>query len=207
MHESQSLLIEMQACRSREFTEYLAPLLRETFGATGKAWSADNLYRLNTRVARSFIRVDADEVTYPAHVILRYRLERALIVGDLVLADLPTAWNEGMKGLIGAVPPDDRSGCLQDIHWYDGLFGYFPTYTLGAMIAAQLFDAAKRADPAILPGIASGDFAPLLAWLRANVHGKGSFLSRGEIIEAATGCPLDAAIYRRHLETRYLGAA
>jgi carboxypeptidase Taq len=207
MHESQSLLIEMQACRSREFTEYLAPLLRESFGGSGTAWSADNLYRLNTRVARSFIRVDADEVTYPAHVILRYRLERALIAGDLVLADLPAAWNDGMKQLIGTVPPDDRRGCLQDIHWYDGLFGYFPTYTLGAMIAAQLFDAAKRADPAILPGIARGDFAPLLAWLRANVHGKGSFLSRGEIIEGATGRPLDAAIYRRHLERRYLGAA
>jgi carboxypeptidase Taq len=207
MHESQSLLIEMQACRSREFTEYLAPLLRETFGADGPAWSADNLYRLNTRVARSFIRVDADEVTYPAHVILRYRLERALIAGDLVLADVPAVWNDGMKALIGAVPPDDRLGCLQDIHWYDGLFGYFPTYTLGAMIAAQLFDAAKRADAAILPGITKGDFTPLLAWLRENVHGKGSFLTRSELIEAATGRPLDAAIYRRHLETRYLGAA
>ena len=112
-----------------------------------------------------------------------------------------------MATLIGAVPPDDRSGCLQDIHWYDGLFGYFPTYTLGAMIAAQLFDAAKRADATILPGIAKGDFAPLLAWLRDNVHSKGSFLSRGEIIEGATGRPLDASIYRRHLETRYLGAA
>jgi carboxypeptidase Taq len=207
MHESQSLLIEMQACRSREFTEYLAPLLREAFSASGKAWSADNLYRLNTRVARSLIRVDADEVTYPAHVILRYRLERDLIAGDLVLADLPAAWNAGMATLIGAVPPDDRSGCLQDIHWYDGLFGYFPTYTLGAMIAAQLFDAAKRADATILPGIAKGDFAPLLAWLRDNVHSKGSFLSRGEIIQGATGRPLDAGIYRRHLETRYLGAA
>ena len=207
MHESQSLLIEMQACRSREFTGYLAPLLREAFGGSGKAWSADNLYLLNTRVARSFIRVDADEVTYPAHVILRYRLERDLIAGDLALAHLPAAWNAGMATLIGAVPPDDRSGCLQDIHWYDGLFGYFPTYTLGAMIAAQLFDAAKRADATILSGIAKGDFAPLLAWLRDNVHSKGSFLSRGEIIQGATGHPLDAGIYRRHLETRYLGAA
>jgi carboxypeptidase Taq len=205
MHESQSLLIEMQVCRGREFTRYLAPLLREAFAGSGPAWSADNLYRLNTRVARSFIRVDADEMTYPAHVILRYRLERALIDGGLALADLPAAWNAGMRELLGVTPPDDTSGCLQDIHWYDGLFGYFPTYTLGAIIAAQLFDAAKRADTAILPGIAEGDFAPLLAWLRANVHGKGSSLSRGEIIEAATGSPLDARIYRRHLETRYLG--
>jgi carboxypeptidase Taq len=206
MHESQSLLIEMQVCRGRAFTRYLAPLLREAFGGNGPAWSADNLYRLNTRVARSFIRVDADEMTYPAHVILRYRLERALIEGGLALADLPAAWNDGMRELIGVAPPDDANGCLQDIHWYDGLFGYFPTYTLGAIIAAQLFDAAKRADAAILPGIAEGNFAPLLAWLRVNVHGKGSFLSRGEIIEAATGSQLDAGIYRRHLEARYLGA-
>jgi carboxypeptidase Taq len=107
--------------------------------------------------------------------------------------------------LIGVVPPDDGSGCLQDIHWYDGLFGYFPTYTLGAMIAAQLFDAAKRADPAILPGIAEGDFAPLLAWLRANVHGKGSQpSSSSELVEAATGKKLDAGIFRRHLTARYL---
>jgi carboxypeptidase Taq len=205
MHESQSLLVEMQVCRGREFTQYLAPLLREAFAGSGPAWSTDNLYRLNTRVERSLIRVDADEMTYPAHVILRYRLERALIEGGLALADLPAAWNAGMRELVGVVPPDDGSGCLQDIHWYDGLFGYFPTYTLGAMIAAQLFDAAKRADAAILPGIAEGDFAPLLAWLRANVHGKGSLpSSSSELVEAATGKKLDAGIFRRHLTARYL---
>ena len=204
VHESQSLLVEMQACRSREFTEFLAPVLREVFGRSGPEWEAENLYRLNTRVKRSFIRVDADEVTYPAHVILRYRLERALIDGSLVLKDLPGAWNDGMRTLLGIVPPDDRLGCLQDIHWYDGAFGYFPTYTLGAMLAAQLFDAAKRADPTILPGIAGGDFAPLFAWLRAHVHGKGSLLSAAELVMQATGRPLDARIYERHLETRYL---
>jgi carboxypeptidase Taq len=204
VHESQSLLVEMQACRSREFTEFLAPLLREVFGRSGPEWEAENLYRLNTRVKRSFIRVDADEVTYPAHVILRYRLERALIDGSLALKDLPGAWNDGMRALLGIVPPDDRLGCLQDIHWYDGAFGYFPTYTLGAMLAAQLFDAAKRADPTILPGIAGGDFAPLFAWLRAHVHGKGSLLSAAELVMQATGRPLDAKIYERHLEMRYL---
>jgi carboxypeptidase Taq len=204
MHESQSLLMEMQACRSREFTAFLAPLLREAFAGEGSAWTAENLYRLNTRVKRSLIRVDADEVTYPAHVILRYRLERAMIAGELLLRDLPAAWADGMKALIGIEPPDDRLGCLQDIHWYDGAWGYFPTYTLGAMIAAQLFDAAKRADPQILPGIASGDFAPLLAWLRANVHGLGSRYTTDELVERATGRPLDARTYERHLRTRYL---
>ena len=204
IHESQSLLVEMQACRSREFIEFLAPLAREAFGGNGPEWEANNLYRLNTRVERSLIRVDADEVTYPAHVILRYRLERAMIAGDLVLADLPSAWNDGMGELVGVAPPDDREGCLQDIHWYDGAWGYFPTYTLGAMTAAQLFDAAKRADARILPSIGRGDFAPLLAWLRPNVHAKAARFASDEIIAAATGRPLDAATYERHLETRYL---
>lgn len=206
LHESQSLLVEMQACRSREFIDFVAPLLREAFGGNGSAWEADNLYRLNTRVARSLIRVDADEVTYPAHVILRYRLERAMIAGDLALTDLPAAWNDGMRELVGVVPPDDRHGCLQDIHWYDGAWGYFPTYTLGAMTAAQLFDAAKQADPRILPSISRGDFAPLLAWLRANVHDKGSRYSTAEIIEQATDRPLNARVFERHLRARYLAA-
>ncbi|MEX2649409.1 MAG: carboxypeptidase M32, partial [Alphaproteobacteria bacterium] len=139
IHESQSLLIEMQACRGREFLAFAAPIMREAFGADGPAWREDNLYRLYTLVEPGFIRVDADEVTYPAHVILRYRLERAMIAGDLAVADLPGAWNEGMKRLLGIVPPEDRLGCLQDIHWPDGAWGYFPTYTLGALAAAQLF--------------------------------------------------------------------
>jgi len=204
LHESQSLLVEMQVCRSREFQRFAAPILRAAFGASGPEWDAENLYRLGTRVERSFIRVDADEVTYPAHVILRYRLERALLAGDLALKDLPAAWNDGMKALLGIVPPDDRRGCLQDIHWYDGAFGYFPTYTLGAMTAAQLFDAAKRADPAILSGIERGDFAPLMAWLRANVHGKASRFSTTEIIAQATGKPLDPAVFEAHLRARYV---
>jgi carboxypeptidase Taq len=206
IHESQSLLVEMQVCRSRAFHEFAAPILRETFGRSGPEWEPENLYRLNTRVERSLIRVDADEVTYPAHVILRYRLERALLAGDLALKDLPAAWNDAMRALIGLVPPDDRRGCLQDIHWYDGAFGYFPTYTLGAMTAAQLFDTAKRVDPAIEPGIRKGEFAPLFAWLRAHVHGKASSLSTAAIIVAATGKPLDGALFERHLRARYLDA-
>jgi len=206
LHESQSLLVEMQACRSREFIEFAAPLLREAFGGSGKAWEADNLYRLYTRVECSLIRVDADEVTYPAHVILRYRLERALIDGDLALAELPGAWNDGMHALLGVAPANDREGCLQDIHWYDGAWGYFPTYTLGALTAAQLFAAAKRADPQILPAIARGDFAPLLSWLRANVHARGSLYPTSEIIAQATGRPLDAAAFEQHIEARYLTA-
>jgi carboxypeptidase Taq len=204
LHESQSLLIEMQACRSREFITWLAPLVAATFGGEGLVWQADNLYRIYTRVERSFIRVDADEVTYPAHVILRYRLETAMIGGDIKLADLPGAWADGMQRLIGVTPPDDRRGCLQDIHWPGGAFAYFPSYTLGAMTAAQFMDAARRADPDIPSALGRGDFAPLMRWLRANVHSKGSSLPARELITAATGRPLDPEIYKRHLKQRYL---
>ncbi len=205
VHESQSLLMEMQACRSPEFITWLAPVVRETFGGEGPAWEADNLRRLYSRVERGFIRVNADEVTYPAHIILRYRLEKALIAGDLTLPDLPGAWNDGMAELVGVVPPNDRLGCLQDIHWPGGGWGYFPSYTLGAMTAAQLFDAARSADPEIVPALSRGEFAPLVAWLRVNVHETGCFHASGdELLTAATGRPLDSSVFKRHLEQRYL---
>lgn len=203
-HESQSLLIEMQVCRSAQFIDFASPIMREAFGGSGDAWQPENLRRLYTRVEPGFIRVDADEVTYPSHVILRYRLEKAVLGGDLVLADLPGAWNDGMKDLLGIVPPSDREGCLQDVHWYDGAWGYFPTYTLGAMTAAQLFDAAKRSDPTIESGIGNGDFSPLMDWLRNNVHKKGRSIGPTQLLVEATGKPLDAAIFKAHLEHRYL---
>jgi len=205
VHESQSLLLEMQACRSREFVAYLAPLARTAFGASGPAWDADNLFRLYTTVERSLIRVEADEVSYPAHVILRYELERAMLAGELAVADLPAAWGDGMERLLGIRPPDDRRGCLQDIHWYDGAWGYFPTYTLGALTAAQLFAAAKRADPSVPSAIGKGDFRPLLAWLREHVHAKASLLPTGELIREASGRPLDPTLFEQHLKERYLG--
>ena len=208
LHESQSLLIEMQACRSREFIEFAAPLMRDAFlgdsGDGGAAWSVDNLYRHYTRVARSLIRVDADEVTYPAHVILRYRLERALIAGDMKVDDIPGAWNDAMQDLLHITPPGDADGCLQDIHWYDGTFGYFPTYTLGAIAAAQLFDAAHGADPGIPRAISNGDFAPLVGWMGEHIHGRASFASTDQLIADATGAPLGIDAFRRHLTARYL---
>ena len=204
VHESQSLLVEMQVCRGRPFLEFAAPLFRVAFGQDGPAWSAENLHRRAIRVERSFIRVDADEATYPAHVILRYRLERALIAGDLAVADLPAAWNDGMKTLLGVVPPDDRLGCLQDIHWYDGALGYFPTYTMGAMTAAQLFDAASRAVPELPAALRRGEFAPLLDWLRREVHSRASLLETDELLTAATGRPLDPGVFKAHLERRYI---
>lgn len=205
LHESQSLLMEMQACRTPEFMRHLAPVLEQAFGTKGPAFDPDMLHRLYTHVEPGFIRVDADECTYPAHILLRYDLERAMVDGDLAVADLPGAFNAQVKTLLGLDVPDDARGCLQDIHWPGGAFGYFPTYTLGAVAAAQLFAAATTADPAILPGLARGDFAPLLAWLRINVHGKGSSLSTDKIMDAATGRPLGIDTYLAHLRRRYLG--
>jgi carboxypeptidase Taq len=203
LHESQSLLIEMQVCRSREFLSFLAPLLRDAFG-DDPAWHAEALFRYYTRVQPSFIRVDADEVTYPAHVILRYRLERALLAGDLPVIDLPEAWNAGMQELLGLRPPDDSLGCLQDIHWYDGAWGYFPTYTLGAMAAAQLYAAACAAEPDVPAALRRGDFAPLLSWLRTHVHAAASRYSTHDLLLRATGRPLDTEAFEAHLARRYL---
>jgi carboxypeptidase Taq len=204
MHESQSLLLEMQVCRSRAFLTYAAPIVREAFGGAGPDWEVEALYRRQIRVRRGLIRVDADEVTYPAHVILRYRLERAMLGGDLEPADLPDAWAAEMREILGVAPDNDREGCLQDIHWYDGNWGYFPTYTLGALIAAQLFEAARRDIPGLMQAIAKGEFAPLLGWAHERVLSKGSLLSTAELVETATGRPLGTASFERHLRDRYL---
>ena len=203
VHESQSLIVEMLACRSPSFFAFAAPLFAQAFGAQ-EAFSPDNLYRLSTRVEPGLIRVDADEVSYPAHIILRYRLERALLAGDLALADLPQAWNDGMGELLGIVPPDDRTGCLQDIHWPSGAFGYFPTYTLGAMMAAQFFAAIENAVDNLQGSLERGDFAPFTGWLRQHVHARGSLLSADDLLTEATGRPLDPDCYMQFLRARYL---
>ncbi len=203
-HESQSLIVEMQACRSDAYLQWLGPVLHDQFGGDPAAYQPANLARLWRRIHRGFIRVDADEMTYPAHVILRFRLEQALIGGQLAVADLPAAWADGLHGLLGITPPDDAQGCLQDIHWYDGAFGYFPSYTLGAMAAAQLMAAARRDTPGLNAALAEGDHGKLLGWLRQHVHGQGSRLGFNDLLRAATGKPLDPADFEAHLTARYL---
>ncbi len=204
LHESQSLIIEMQACRSDAFIRYVAPQLAETLGDAGDSWSTANIKRLFQQVKPGLIRVYADEVTYPLHVILRYRLESAMIAGELAVADLPGAWNEGMSRLLGITPFDDADGCMQDVHWPAGLFGYFPTYTLGALAAAQFMAAAQAARPDIPDAIARGDFTPLTDWLRLNVHRYGSKYGTNALLEKATGSLLSADAYMQHLKRRYL---
>ena len=203
VHESQSLIVEMQAVRCDAYLGYLAPELSAAFG---KAISVAGLKSRLRHVERSFIRVEADELTYPAHVILRFRLEQALVSGDLAVADLPGAWGEAMQAVLGITPPDDRQGCLQDIHWYDGALGYFPSYTLGAMAAAQLMAAARLAAPGLDAGFAAGDIAPLTAWLTRHVHSQGSRLGFGQLLEQATGAAFSPAAFLEHLTQRYSAA-
>jgi len=204
IHESQSLLLEMQACRSREFVGFVSSLLKKEFNSKSKGWSADNLYNIYNKVEPSLIRVDADEVTYPAHVMIRYYIEKYLISGDMEVEDLPEAWNQGMKKFLGVDVKDDKDGCMQDIHWMDGTFGYFPTYTLGAIYAAQLFESANQNNKDILPAIGKGNFKPLKEWLNKNVHEKGSKASSDDIVKSATGSELDVEAYKNHLKKRYL---
>lgn len=209
VHEGNSLLQEMQISRGREFLRFAAPHIAHAFPdaarAQPKAFTPENLARAFTRVERSKIRVGADEVTYPCHVLLRYDLERDLIGGKLEVSDIPEAWDAGMRELLHISTKDDyRDGCMQDVHWPAGAFGYFPTYTLGAMTAAQLYAAAVRTQPSIPNDIAQGNFAPINAWLRESIWSKASLLTTRELMESATGKPLDPEDFKRHLEHRYL---
>jgi carboxypeptidase Taq len=205
IHESQSLSFEMQLACSRPFIGLLAPMVREALGDQ-PAFEAENLYRLVTRVKRGYIRVDADEVTYPAHVILRYEIERALIEGDIEVDDIPTLWDDKMKALLGVDTRGNyKDGPMQDVHWPEGLFGYFPCYTLGAMYAAQWFAAMRRAMPDLDARIAAGDLVPVFDWLRTNVWSQASRWSTDELAVRASGEVLNPAHFREHLEARYLG--
>ena len=204
IHESQSLFFEMQLGRSTSFQQQLLPKVIAHFGPQ-PAFELSNLVKLSQRVECGFIRVDADEISYPAHVVLRYEIERALISGDIEVEDIPELWDEKMQQWLGlSTAGNYRNGCMQDIHWTDGAFGYFPSYTLGAMYAAQLFAAASRALPQLESQIASGDFGPLFTWLEQNIWRHGSRFSTSQLITNATGEDLNPLYFRKHLESRYL---
>jgi carboxypeptidase Taq len=202
IHESQSRMWENQVGRSRAFWTWCTPYVRSHFGDRANGFSADELYGAANIVEPGFIRVDADEATYNQHVMVRFALERALIGGQLDVADLPGEWNRLYKEHLGLDVPDDRRGCLQDVHWSMGAFGYFPTYTLGTLYAAQLFDAARAALPGLEDGLAKGDFAPLLKWLNREVHGHGRRYLPGELCQRVTGKPLSAEPFLAHLEAK-----
>jgi carboxypeptidase Taq len=207
LHESQSLLMEMQAARTPEFLGYLAGVAAERLGVSPEVLGPKALARHALRVGRSLIRVEADEATYPLHIIVRFTLERALVSGDLAASDLPGAFRDAMDRVVGIRPATDREGCLQDVHWPSGAFGYFPSYTIGAIAAAQLFAAAIEAHPGIPSELARGELTTLRAYAREHVHQHGSRWDTSGILERATGRGLDVDALLRHLRRRYLSSS
>ncbi len=205
IHESQSMVIQYHACMIPEFMDYLSQEMARVLKRQGDlALRSENLQKTLFKVTPSLIRVTADELTYPGHIILRFNLERDLMAGRITMGDLPDAWIEGMKKTFGLVPPGPAKGHMQDVHWPTLSIGYFPAYTLGAMGAAQFFAAATKAQPEIHSEIGRGDFTGLRGWLNRNVHGQGSLLTPEQLFVSATGEPLNARYYLNHLSRRYL---
>ncbi|EHN12246.1 Thermostable carboxypeptidase 1 [Patulibacter medicamentivorans] len=203
IHESQSRLWENQVGRSRAFWAHWYPRAQELFGDALAGVDLDAFLRAVNVVRPSLIRVEADEVTYAMHIVLRFELEVAMLEGSLEVDDLPAAWNARMSELLGVDVPDDAHGVLQDIHWSFGELGYFPTYALGSIISAQLWEAAGAAIPDLEGAISRGDAAPLRAWLGENVHRHGRTRTTDEILRATTGGPLDPDPLVRYLTTKF----
>ena len=201
VHESQSRLWENLVARSRPFWSHFHPRLREAF--PGVSGDLETLYRAVNAVGLSEIRTEADELTYDLHVLLRFELELALFEGGLAVADLPEAWDAKMEEYLGIFPENDALGVLQDTHWAVGLFGYFPSYTVGNVLSVQLFEAAVEGRPEILPEMERGEFGTLLGWLRENVHRHGKKYEPDDLIERATGTSPDTAPYLRYLASKF----
>jgi carboxypeptidase Taq len=202
IHESQSRLWENLVGRSLSFWEWFQPQLAKTFPKSFKRISAKTLWHHANRVTPSLIRTESDEVTYNLHIIIRYQLERALIEGSLRVKDLPIAWNQKMKDVVGIRVPNDRLGVLQDVHWSGGMIGYFPTYTLGNLYSAQFFAQASKDIPRLTQRFRQGKFAPLLNWLRLNIHSQGKRYSADELVRRVTGSPLSSAPFLTYLEQK-----
>jgi len=205
LHESQSRLWENVIGRSLPFCRWLHPQLVATFPDALAGLTVERFHRAVNRVRPSFIRVDADEVTYGMHIILRFELEQELIAGTLSTADLPDAWNTRFEEYLGIPVPEDRLGVLQDVHWSSGLFGYFPTYQLGNVMSVQIWEAAQAALPGIEEGFEQGDFSQLGTWLRENLYALGRKLTPKETLERVAGGPLDPEPYLRYLHGKHTG--
>jgi carboxypeptidase Taq len=203
VHESQSRLWENRVGRSLPVWEHFYPRLQETFPAQLGDVSLDRFYLAINRVQPSFIRVDADEVTYNLHIMLRYEMERALLSGEIAAGDAADVWNARMKAYLGIRPPSDRLGILQDTHWASGWFGYFPTYALGNVLSLQFFDCAVGEHPEIEEEMARGEFTTLRQWLTEHVYRHGRRMLPEELVEQATGSPLTTEPYLNYLERKF----
>ncbi|MBM3288817.1 MAG: carboxypeptidase M32 [Candidatus Hydrogenedentes bacterium] len=203
MHESQSRMWENMIGRSLPFWKHYTPVLREHFPGRLDSVTPEQIYAALNRVHPSLVRVEADECTYNLHIILRFEIEVGLIEGTLRVDDVPAAWNAAVKRYLGLEVPDDARGCLQDIHWSHGAFAYFPTYALGNLYAAQLFEVIERDIPALWDHVASGDFAPLLAWLRSRVHRHGRRKLAPELMREIAGAVPSSEAFLTYLEQKY----
>ncbi|DBA84432.1 TPA: hypothetical protein ACH3X1_006065 [Trebouxia sp. C0004] len=205
VHESQSLLWERMVALSQPFAHYLLPKLQQHFPDLAEKLTPETLYgAINVIREPSMIRVEADEVTYPLHIILRYELEQQLLAGDIRVEDVPRLWNEKMTECLGCTPKDDAQGVLQDVHWSAGILGYFPTYSLGAMYACQIYQTACKEIPHLEKEIAAGNFKPLRNWLKEKIHQVGSLHPNGdELMKAVTGSPLDPSVFLNYLRAKY----
>jgi len=203
IHESQSRLWENQVGRGLPFLSWLGDRLAEVWPGTFAGGAAQTLFRAANVVAPSLIRIEADELTYNLHIILRMEIERALVAGEVGVDDLPGLWREKIREYLGLEVPNDREGVLQDIHWSLGVFGYFPTYALGNLYAAQLFAAARRQLPDLDTQLAAGKTGGLLGWLQANVHGPGSLYPAAELCVRVTGEELSTAPFLSYVREKY----
>jgi len=199
IHESQSRMYENFVGRSRAFWEFFFPRAKELFPQALRDVSLDQWLFGQNDVRPSLIRVEADEATYNLHILLRFELEQAMVADQLKPADVPAAWNEKMRQYLGLTPPDDARGCLQDIHWSGGAIGYFPTYTLGNMYAAQFFEQIRKNLGDVDAQFRRGEFMPLLEWLRTNIHRRGRQYTARQLVKKVTGQDLSAEPLLRHL--------
>jgi carboxypeptidase Taq len=199
IHESQSRMWENLVGRSRAFWKHFFPQLAAAFPAATEGIRPDDFFWAVNHVAPSLIRVEADEATYNLHIIVRFELEQALLSGDLAVTDLPGAWREKYQQYLGIAPPNDADGCLQDVHWSAGLIGYFPTYSLGNLYAAQFFERADRDLGGLEAQFARGEFLHLKQWLNKQIHQRGQCYTAGELVQLITGQPLSHAPLIRHL--------
>jgi carboxypeptidase Taq len=203
IHESQSRLWENHVGRSQAFWTFHYPALRDLFPENLEGISADAFYRGVNVVRPSLIRTEADEVTYHFHVMVRYEIEKKLIAGELDTADIPACWNEQYREYLGVAVPSDQQGCLQDVHWSHGSFGYFPTYSLGSFYAAQFFHRASLDLPDLEQNMAKGDTSALLAWLRQRIHAHGRIYTSEELCQRATGEPLKVQYFMDYILAKY----
>ena len=204
LHESQSLFVEMQIIKSLPVSQFIQQILKDKLGKDPNVWSSEVIYNIRNSVTPGYIRVDSDEVHYPLHIIHRFNIEYKIIEEDANVEHLPDLWNEEFSKTLGLDVNDDKSGCLQDIHWYGGDFGYFPTYSIGAFIAAQLACKVRTELINYDLNLKEGNFKPIIMWLRENIHNRGNFLKIDELLEESTDEKLNLKYFENHIIDRYI---